>query len=234
MKRAALKAMIALRDRIVAINEDGAVDQAGDCVWYKMNVTECKELSGDRNWYRRNIHYYCLREDEPDQTFTANASNNQLSLSGVAPENGTMVQVSSDGTLPAPLQADVEYYVNKVDASTIRLLTSKENATVVDITDTGSGTHSLHLEIAKIQEEKDAAHFKAPDLVKAALETYMATLTDCVKYTIREYMSGEKMGVVRAFWKNTSNPNTEVDVKWLLVFKDNGSVTHRVITNYGG
>lgn len=56
------------------------------------------------------------------------------------------IRVSSSGTLPAGLVAATDYYVIWVSANTFKLATSRANAfagTAVDITDTGSGTHTL-------------------------------------------------------------------------------------------
>jgi len=56
------------------------------------------------------------------------------------------VRVSTDDTLPAGLAASTTYYVIIVDADTISLATSEENAddgTAVDITDGGTGTHTV-------------------------------------------------------------------------------------------
>ncbi len=62
----------------------------------------------------------------------------------------TAVTVSSSGTLPGGLTADTTYYVWPLDANTFYLATTTNNAALgsfgaVDITDTGSGTHTLTL-----------------------------------------------------------------------------------------
>lgn len=57
------------------------------------------------------------------------------------------IRVSSSGTLPAGLEADTDYYVGEAaTADTFKLSTSIEGAiegAFVDITSTGSGTHTL-------------------------------------------------------------------------------------------
>lgn len=59
----------------------------------------------------------------------------------------TRVQVSTTTTLPAGLAAATDYYVIKLSDTTIKLATSYANAvagTAIDITSTGSGTHTLN------------------------------------------------------------------------------------------
>ena len=59
----------------------------------------------------------------------------------------------SGADLPAPLQASTEYWVIRVSATTIRLATSLANAysgTAIDITDIGTGTHTISLYSAQV------------------------------------------------------------------------------------
>lgn len=59
---------------------------------------------------------------------------------------GQKVRVSSTATLPAGLAAATTYYVIKLTADTFKLASTDANATAgtaVDITDTGTGTHSI-------------------------------------------------------------------------------------------
>jgi hypothetical protein len=56
------------------------------------------------------------------------------------------VTVSSDDTLPAGLVAETSYWITRLDANTFKLALSRADAlagVAVDITDTGTGTHSL-------------------------------------------------------------------------------------------
>jgi hypothetical protein len=61
---------------------------------------------------------------------------------------GDLIRVSSTGTLPAPLQANTDYYVIKVSNTTIKLATSKANAfagTPINLTSNGTGSHTAVL-----------------------------------------------------------------------------------------
>lgn len=59
---------------------------------------------------------------------------------------GLKVQVSTTGALPAGLSASTDYFVIYLTANTFSLATTLANAiagTAIDITDTGTGTHTI-------------------------------------------------------------------------------------------
>ena len=73
-------------------------------------------------------------------TYTSTTNNPSNLLTG------TRVRVSSTTTLPSPLAGATDYYLIRVTDSTYKLATSYANAiagTAIDITTTGSGTHTL-------------------------------------------------------------------------------------------
>ncbi len=90
------------------------------------------------------------------QTFTA-ATNDVVTCAGDFLPNGTLVTVSTTTTLPAGLAASTHYYVYRDDDTAIdgptkfKLATTPSGSnradpnvtTVVDITSTGSGTHTI-------------------------------------------------------------------------------------------
>ena len=79
------------------------------------------------------------------QTFTA-ATTDICTAAAHGFATGDRVRVSSTTTLPAGLAAATTYYVIKIDANTFKLASSDANATAgtaVDVTDTGTGTHSI-------------------------------------------------------------------------------------------
>ncbi len=84
-------------------------------------------------------------------TFTVDAGANTLFLSGSDLADvsvSTPVLLSSDGTLPGGLDAGTIYYLHGIDNvnKTVQLATNSLNAmqgTAVNITDQGSGTHTL-------------------------------------------------------------------------------------------
>lgn len=82
-----------------------------------------------------------------EKTFTANATTNVITIpSGVFPVTGTAVTVSTTTTLPAGLSAATNYFLIKVTDTTAKLATTialAKAGTAIDITDTGTGTHTV-------------------------------------------------------------------------------------------
>lgn len=79
--------------------------------------------------------------------FTADDTNDTLTTASahhLLP--GDRVRVSSTGTLPAGLSAGTDYWVRTRPSATEITLGSTQNASAnVDITDSGSGTHSIEV-----------------------------------------------------------------------------------------
>lgn len=64
----------------------------------------------------------------------------------VFPSQGQKVQLTTTGTLPAGLSLATDYFIVRASSTTIKFSTSQSNAnagTVVDITDQGSGVHTM-------------------------------------------------------------------------------------------
>lgn len=74
--------------------------------------------------------------------FTADASTDVISATAHGLSNGDHVAFWSSGTLPAGLSAGVEYFVRHVQTDSFKVSLTWEGD-VVDITDTGSGTHNF-------------------------------------------------------------------------------------------
>ncbi len=86
-----------------------------------------------------------VAETYAGHTFTATAATDVLTVTNGSFAKGQAVTVSTTGTLPAGLAAATTYYV-AVAGSSIKLSTTLANAiagTVVDITDAGTGTHTI-------------------------------------------------------------------------------------------
>ena len=85
-------------------------------------------------------------DSAPDDVDSVSAANDTLTLNGHLMSTGDQVQISSDGTLPMPLEEETWYWVIRVDASTIQLATSSANAlagTEILLDDAGSGQHTI-------------------------------------------------------------------------------------------
>ncbi len=82
------------------------------------------------------------------QSFTAVAATDLCTATGHGLLTGDQVVCTTTTTLPAGLATGTYYYVIKVSDNTFKLASSLANAnagTAVDITDTGTGTHSIAL-----------------------------------------------------------------------------------------
>lgn len=79
-------------------------------------------------------------------TFTANAGTDVCTATATVPDSRTAVYLTTTGTLPAGLSTGTVYFVIKASNTTFKLATTIANAdagTAIDITDTGSGTHTV-------------------------------------------------------------------------------------------
>lgn len=76
--------------------------------------------------------------------FTATAATDLLTSNAHGLKNGDMVVLTTTTTLPAPLATSTVYYVRNATTNTFQLAsTADKSATVIDITDTGTGTHTF-------------------------------------------------------------------------------------------
>lgn len=82
------------------------------------------------------------------EPFTADAATDLCTLSTVnnLAYNANPVTLTTTGTLPAPLATATTYYAAKQSGTTVKLATTAANAingTYIDITDAGTGTHTM-------------------------------------------------------------------------------------------
>lgn len=78
--------------------------------------------------------------------FTVVAATNVFTCTAHGLLNGQRIKLNSTTTLPDPLAVDTYYYVRDKTADTFKLALTR-GGTEIDITDTGTGTHSLNTEI---------------------------------------------------------------------------------------
>jgi len=82
-----------------------------------------------------------------DDIDVVNFAANELDVAGHSYEDGDgPVRLTTTGTLPAGLEADKDYWIHVVNAGTIQLAESRDNALngeFVSFTDAGSGTHTI-------------------------------------------------------------------------------------------
>jgi len=90
------------------------------------------------------------------RTFTVSTANNTLDI-GTTPssiwEEGMAVELTTTDTLPTPLAVNTIYYVISFSGNTLKLASSLANMaadTPIDITDTGTGTHTITAKSIKV------------------------------------------------------------------------------------
>lgn len=86
-------------------------------------------------------HSIELNQVTDSRTFTASSATDKLSFTGTLVDN-SVLRVSSTGTLPAPLQANTDYYVINAAAGECKLSLTV-GGSAINLTSTGSGTHTL-------------------------------------------------------------------------------------------
>lgn len=79
-------------------------------------------------------------------TFTVDTASDRLTITSHDFADGQKVRVKSDGTLPSGLSAGTDYYVIFQDDNKIRLSATR-GGSAVNITDTGTGTHTIQVEL---------------------------------------------------------------------------------------
>ena len=88
---------------------------------------------------------------------------------------GTEIQFSSTGVVPAPLVTGTIYYAINVDVTHIKVATNPVNAaagTAVDLTDVGSGTHTLDIGSGSSTVERQAVINRAEQLIESLTHDY--------------------------------------------------------------
>jgi len=80
---------------------------------------------------------------KPAADFTA-AVTDIITSAAHGLQNGNMVQLTTTDTLPAGLAVSTNYYVINTATNTFKL-SATPGGSAVDITDTGTGTHTFHL-----------------------------------------------------------------------------------------
>jgi hypothetical protein len=77
------------------------------------------------------------------QAFTNVAATDVITSAAHGRQDGDKVHVASSGTLPAPLSAGTTYFVRDATTNTFKLALSS-GGSAIDLTDTGSGTHTWY------------------------------------------------------------------------------------------
>jgi hypothetical protein len=97
---------------------------------------------------------------DDDDVESVDAGDDELTLTAHEYETGDgPVRLTTTGTLPAGLSLATDYWIEVVDANTIRLATSfpdAMNGAPVDVTDGGSGTHTISTTDDSLRQGEEA------------------------------------------------------------------------------
>jgi hypothetical protein len=115
----------------------------------------------------------------PGSTFTANPSTDVLTAAGHGLVDTTPVRFRSTGTLPAGLSEDTTYFVRDATTDTFKVSATSGGA-AVDVTDAGTGTHTVHRVLAV-----DPGELIVYDPADYFLNEPNADLVDRVGYAVR-------------------------------------------------
>jgi len=115
-------------------------------------------------------------------TFTANAGTDVITHSAYDIASFTRVQLTTTTTLPAGLALATDYWTIRQSSTTSKLATSYANAvagTAIDITDAGTGTHTITTYLPRYEDGKGVDVFVTPTTVMGAATPNMrVTYTD--------------------------------------------------------
>lgn len=139
------------------------------------------------------------------KTFTVDASTNFATSTAHGYNNGDVIYVRSTTTLPGGLSAIYPYYVINKTTNTFQL-SLEENGAIVDITSTGSGTHSSYKEF-KIPNLKGRTVFGL-DTSQAEFDTLGETGG---QKTVQAHTHGPGTLRVLANVGNVANSQTNLD-----------------------
>lgn len=170
-----------------------------------------------------------------------NTTTNAITLADTTKfTTGTTVKLASSNTVPAGLAADTTYYAIWIDATTIKLAASLDQALLgqeIDITSVGSGTHNIRLSYAL--EDNDEIWL---DGTKDKLNIFWNTDYPTPQATgeflhikpgtdAAATISGIKASANRLFIF-TKNSGTRYDGQNLVVFNHSiGCISHRSLAN---
>jgi len=150
-----------------------------------------------------------------DNTFTVNTTTEVLTTSGDhGLVNDDTVTLTTTGTLPAGLSVDRIYYVLTTPAPNTLTLSTTKDGTTVDITGTGSGTHTL----TSVNSVNDTSATTCP----AVLE--LPTITGCngVDLTAVDSIYTQSSGIISTPNGFSSSTVTRIEDEQYIDLKDEG------------
>lgn len=110
---------------------------------------------------------------EDFETTDVNVSQNKLTVVNNI-SIGTELRFSSTGVLPAPLETGVVYYAISFDPTHIKIAPTSQCAigNAIDLTDVGSGTHTLDIGSGSSEADRQAAIDRTEQLIERITQDY--------------------------------------------------------------
>ncbi len=112
---------------------------------------------------------------EASETFATDAViDDEITVTNDIP-TGTELRFSSTGILPDPIVSGVVYYAIRMDATHIKVATTPVNAaagTEIDLTDVGSGIHTLDIGSGSSSTDRQAVIDRAEQLIESLTHDY--------------------------------------------------------------
>lgn len=136
-------AVFQIEDGIATGRGFSGIDANGICARFRTWVTTVP-VSGGPGWFI--IDDYSANVPVNFAPSDVNTSNDQITITAHGFSHGHIIRFSTTTTAPSPLVNNTTYYVIFVDANTIKLATTFNNAmagTAIDLTTQGSGTHTI-------------------------------------------------------------------------------------------
>lgn len=140
-----------------------------------------------------------------NQTFTADAGTDLLTVAYDWYETGLAVQVATTGTLPTPLVASTTYYAIRISTTTLKLASSAANAVAgvaINLTTNGSGTLTIFEALNTNNALGQFRGFEKHALAASEMAPHTHTYT---RWSIQEKRDTGGDG---AYWTNNSTQNT--------------------------
>lgn len=120
-----------------------------------VSATDARATAGSYNPATTYTLGQVIQVDSPAFTFTASGS--VLTAAAHGWSSGTMVKLSSSGTLPPPFVANTLYHMVEVASGTLKLSPTKNGAPIIT-TGAGSGTHTATVSSHKVYESLSSSN----------------------------------------------------------------------------
>lgn len=122
--------------------------------------------------------------------FTVNAGTDVCTMVGHGLSDTNTVTLASTGTLPAGLAADTQYFIRDATADTFKLAATS-GGTAIDITDTGTGVHTVLIEgqhtNATLIAALDSMTLADTDEIFFGTDGKMSNSTDIAAYVVDNF-----------------------------------------------